>query len=730
MPPTPFNKIRSGSFFGDNCFTDIHALQAVIDALPYPIAVKDNGGVYLGCNSELELWLGLARTQLLGKTPLDIAPGEVGELCLRKDKEVLQSGQPCTYETLMPMAGGGFRDVVVFKAPLCVRQGDIQGILTTLLDVSDLKRTQKKLEDSSRFWKTVLDEMNDAVSIIDAQSFQIIGANRVFLQQFGVSTDQALGRRCHDIVFPTKEDGPRVEGSMCPLREAALTKKPTLMEHQIYRPGNSTTWLEISTTPILAEDGQLMYLVHVCRDVTKRKQAEQQIERLAYFDRLTDLPNRALLLDRLDQAVRLAQRDGGFLAVLFADIDHFKKINDSLGHGVGDRVLRVIANRLRSCMRKSDTLARIGGDEFVALFNSLKDIHDVLTVVQLFQDALSTAVRENDQEFHLETSIGVALFPEDSQNPDDLLRNAELAMHAAKRAGRNNYQFYSQQMNAEASERLLMESDLRRALKNEELFLVYQPQISLETNDLCGVEALLRWRHPESGIVSPAKFIPLAEETGLIHPMGEWVLREACRQLRLWHDKGQALNIRLSVNLSAAQFRHSDWPGNVKQILAETGIEPESLDFELTESVLMGKKDDVRTCLEEFQAMGIGLSLDDFGTGYSSLSYLQHFPINRIKIAQEFIREFHSGTSHVEIVKAIIAMANSLKLDLIAEGVETKDQLALLATLGCRKIQGYYFSRPLPHADFAKFAFEKKNLDVTNAMCSAGIAKTQSSSHS
>jgi diguanylate cyclase (GGDEF)-like protein/PAS domain S-box-containing protein len=601
----------------------------------------------------------------------------------------------------MRLADGGERDVLVCKAPLTDVRGETVGVVGTVLDVSELKSSQKALEESGAFWKTVLNEMNDSVAIIDAKTLKIVGANKMFTRLFGTSPEEAVGRTCHDLAFP---GGHGAGGVMCPLHETVLTRRPALMEHRLAGRDGKALWLEVATSPVIDGEGELQHLIHVCRDITPRKEAEGEIERLAYFDRLTELPNRTLFADRLAQALNLARREGRLLAVLLLDIDHFKKINDSLGYGAGDQTLETVAKRLRRGVRQSDTLARTGGDEFAAVLTSARDVRDVLAAVGNLQEAMARPLKVGEQEVFLDASIGIALFPEDGSGAEELLRNAELAMYEAKGEGRNTYQFYSAEMNRKAFERLQMEVNLRQGLRNEEFFLAYQPQISLEEGRVTGVEALLRWGHPHLGTVSPGRFIPLAEETGLILPLGEWALREGCRQARAWREEG--FPFRLGVNLSPVQFRQADLPGRVRRILKETGLEPAGLELELTESVLMEKGRGVKESLEEFRSMGVSLAIDDFGTGYSSLSYLRHFPIRRIKIAQEFIRDFPAHPGNVEIVKAIMAMARSLELEVVAEGVERKEQLELLSTLGCREIQGFYFSRPLRAAEIPRFVRE------------------------
>jgi diguanylate cyclase (GGDEF)-like protein/PAS domain S-box-containing protein len=672
---------------------DADLFQSLLDALPNPVFFSSVEGRFLGCNRELERWLGIPRRELLGKLPSDILPADLAELCAKADREILESGRPCTYERQIDLADGSRRDVLVSKSPLTGIDGPITGIVGALHDLTELKGSQKALQETWELWRSVLDQMNDAVSIIDAHTFKIVGANKVFSRLFGIPREKVTESGCDETLFWLGR-GALLNGTICPLNDEAPGGGQTLRERRITSEDGRSTWLEIATSPIVDEKGSLKQLVHVCRDITSRKEAEKRIDQLAYFDPLTELPNRSLLCDRLGQAVGLAQREERTLAVIHLDLDHFKKINDSLGHAHGDQVLKIVARRLRHCIPGSDTLARTGGNAFAAVLTSGQGVREVLVTVHHMQESLASPVKIGEHELFLEASIGIALFPDDGKKEDELLRHAELAMYEAKREGRNTYQFFSEQMNRNAFERLQLEVNLRQALRNNEFFMVYQPQISLDGMRVIGVEALMRWGHPTFGTVSPARFISLAEETGLIAPLGEWGLRQACLQAQNWQKEGLP-PIRLGVNFSAVQLRQSDLTDRVGRIVKETGFDPRLLELELTESILMKREKGVYETLLAFKSMGMSLAIDDFGTGYSSLSYLRHFPIDRIKVAQEFVRDIPASQHHVEIVKAIVAMARSLDLELIAEGVETKAQLDLLGELGCREIQGFYFSPPL-----------------------------------
>ena len=420
---------------------------------------------------------------------------------------------------------------------------------------------------------------------------------------------------------------------------------------------------------------------------------EEQLQRQVYHDTLTGLPNRLLFQDRLALAVAQAHRHGNGLAVLFLDVDRFKVINDSLGHSVGDRLIREVAVRLRSCLREGDTVARLGGDEFTLLLPDVGQAVDAAKVAKKVLDVVRMPFELDGRELFVTSSLGISLYPDDGRDAETLVKNADAAMYRAKEQGRDLYQLYTPALNATALERLALESSLRKALAHSELLLHYQPILDVATRRVHGVEALLRWRHPELGLVPPGDFIPLAEVTGLILAIGPWVLRAACAQARAWQDLQPGL--RMAVNLSARQFQEAGLVGHVTDALADTGLDPHCLQLEITESSAMQNAQTAIQTLRELKALGVGLSIDDFGTGYSSLSYLKRFPIDTLKIDQSFIRDIGTDPDDAAIASAIIALAHTLKLTVVAEGVETADQLEFLTRHGCDRTQGYFFSRPL-----------------------------------
>lgn len=506
------------------------------------------------------------------------------------------------------------------------------------------------------------------------------------------------------------EDRERVDDE---LKRILIERKPCDIEHRIVLPNGADFMVHLQAEAVFDDQLQALTIIGTAQDITDRKQSEREIHRLAYFDSLTGLANRALFKDRLTQALSHAVRYQSSLAVLFLDLDRFKVINDTFGHNVGDLLLKQVAGRLSDSVRHSDSvsrpvdkeeshsLARLGGDEFTVLLTNLRDVQDAGTVARRIVEAISKPFLIEEREIFISVSVGIAVFPVDGESVDALMKNADRAMYHAKEQGRNNFQFYSSNLNVTANERVILEGELRHAVDREAFVVYYQPQIDLRTGEMIGAEALVRWQHPLRGLLLPEKFLPTAMDTGLIRAIDEWVLRTACGHNQAWQQRGKR-PVRISINVSNSLFHGDTLLSVVEQTLSQTGVTPACLELELTESIVMHNVDASIAMLTILKAMGVQLSIDDFGTGYSSLSYLHRLPINRVKIDQSFIREILTHSRPPMIVRAIIAMAHSLDLFVLAEGVEQEGQRTVLLDEGCDYAQGYLFGRPMPADAFAQ----------------------------
>ena len=469
-----------------------------------------------------------------------------------------------------------------------------------------------------------------------------------------------------------------------------------------YRKDGSLFWNELSIAPVRDETGKVTHFIGVQNDISDTKYYQDALEHQANHDALTDLPNRNLLQDRIVQAIVHAERSARLIAIVFIDLDNFKLINDSLGHTAGDQLIKAVAERLQSTFLPVDTVARLGGDEFVLVLSDQLSAELISRETERIDEVFSAPFDIDGQEIFISYSAGFSLYPQDGKDAEVLLMNADVAMYRAKERSGNSFQFYAPEMHSKISDRLVLESNMRHALEHHEFFLMYQPQIDLKTKKVFGMEALIRWNHPAMGMISPAKFIPLAEETGLIVPIGEWVARTACEQLKAFESAGLR-DLTVAVNLSSRQFKESDLIPSIAKILRETGLAAEHLELELTESILMNNSQGIVSVLDELKNMGLKLAIDDFGTGYSSLSYLKSFPMDKLKIDQSFVRDISAGGDSAAIVRAVINLGHSLSLRVIAEGVETIEQLDFLTQHDCNEIQGYYYSEPLNAEDFKRF---------------------------
>lgn len=546
------------------------------------------------------------------------------------------------------------------------------------------------------------------VMITDAEG-RIEYANPKFSEVTGYSLKEILGKKPSFL-----KSGKVPDEEFKNLWETIKAGKEWQGEFVNRKKNGELYWERGVISSIKNSEGIITHFLSVKEDITKRKWAEETIQHMAYYDPLTDLPNRMLFNDRLGQALAQAKRKNQLAAILFLDLDRFKVINDTLGHTLGDLLLRSVAGRLKKCVRDGDTIARMGGDEFTLLLTGIVQVDEAVKAAQGLLDVLKPSFTVEGHEVHITPSIGISIFPYDGADGVTLVKNADAALNRAKEQGRTNYQLYTPVMNAKAFERMTLENSLRKALERGEFTLYYQPQVSLSTGDIVGMEALLRWEHPDLGLVSPAQFIPMAEETGLIVPIGEWVLRTACEQNKKWQDMGYR-PMCMAVNLSARQFNEQNLVAMISGILKSTGLESQWLDVEITESIIMQHLESTIATLRDLHHLGIQISIDDFGTGYSSLTYLKKFPVHALKIDQSFIREITTDPDDEAITSAVIAMGHSLKLNVIAEGVETMEQLQILRALKCDRMQGYLFSRPVPAQTITPLLMEGWRLKTSEA---------------
>lgn len=663
-------------------------IRAVLNGVPEAILTLNDKGIIIDANPATETVLG----------------GEVGSL---RGQPIFQFFRPelaiYSLETLNARLreGGEFDGQRLDQSALSMwlslsRIDSVEGKVwvCVISDVTAWKQTDERLQQLSYEQNAILE--NAIIGIAFIRERQFVRVNRRFEQLFGYERDQIVGKSTMTI-YPNEQAYYQFGEQAYPVLSAGDSYEAQL---ELTKRDGDKFWAAVSgksVDPANPSAGTIWLF----EDVTKQRENEEYLTQLASIDALTGLPNRNVFNDRVAHAIHKAQRDVGRLAVLFLDLDHFKHINDSMGHKAGDILLAEVANRIKSCLREGDTVARLGGDEFTMLLEDVRSAEYVGKVAEKVIQAMSHAFRLESTEVNISPSIGISLYPADGRDVDMLVRNADAAMYHAKKLGRNNFQFYSMEMNAEAAERLAMETALRRAVDNQEFYLHFQPQFDLQHGNLSGAEVLLRWSTEEWGVVSPAKFVPILEDLGLIATVGEWVLRQACESyLSLRHQL--SADFIIAVNLSGRQFKGGMLAANIRRLLSETGMPAHNLELEITETMLMDDTELATFTLNELSEMGISLAIDDFGTGYSSLSYLKQFPLNVLKIDSSFIRDVTRDEEDAAIVDAILAMSASLNLTVVAEGVETVKQLNFLKPRQCHRAQGYFLGRPMDKASFAE----------------------------
>ena len=690
--------ILAGIFFGAACFLSLalirykkttqalhlseQKLQAILHSIGEPIHIKDRDLNIIWANDIAKKTFG---KNIVGqKCHLALHGNPAPRDCLCTHFEVYEKDQVHTSEkTAIDINGVQRIFLVTTTIATRDRQGKAETALSIARDITDIKTIKQQF----LLAKWAIDASLTPMIMADMEG-RLSYANRAAIELWGYPSEQEmLGKNIMEL-----QEQPRKSQL---LLTAIKTHGVWRGESRGKKKDGTCFDMDLQLHVVKNEEGPPLSIMASALDITDNKKSEARIKYLAYFDSLTGLPNRSLLKDHMELAINHARRCNKSVAVLLLDLDNFKDINDTLGHAIGDKLLKAVSERLQKEVRSSDTLARWGGDEFILLLTDIDEIHNTPLITEKILRSL------NEKPFILEgteivttASIGIAFYPQDGQDGETLLKQADTAMYEAKKKGRNDYQIFSPQLERQTNQRHRMEVNLRRALREKEMFLVYQPQIDLFQGRVTGVEALVRWQCPDEGLISPAQFIPLAEEIGLIRPLGEWILRSACRQAATWQQTND-FALRLAVNLSAKQFFQPDLVQQIKGILSETGLQANLLELELTESVFLENMDVAIEALKELKVLGIQFSIDDFGTGYSSLSYLKKLPIDRIKIAQEFVRDIDTDEGDKAIVKATIAMAQSLGMNLIAEGVETQQQLSFLMSNGCNVMQGYYFAKPM-----------------------------------
>jgi diguanylate cyclase (GGDEF)-like protein/PAS domain S-box-containing protein len=670
----------------------LHFMQTILDTSPLGIVVyKASGEAVVASPASAQL-VGVGIEQVRAQNFRHLESWRQSGLLTLAD-EALATGALCHREVHIATTFGKELWVNAYFAPFVF--GDEPHLWTMFEDITGRKKTEVALSQAEEKYRRIFEEAVIGIYQTTPDG-RVLSANPALARLFGYDFPEELMAGRTDVAGQGYVDPGARE-----LFKRLVEEKGSVrdLEHQAYRKDGSKMWLLGNARVVRDASGATLYYEGTVADITDRKAAEEKVQHLAYYDALTGLPNRILLQDRLTKALASARRRKDKVALLFLDLDRFRDVNEAFGLPFGDLLLQEFAKRLERCVREQDSVARLDvgrlhGDEFLIVLTGIKDISEAAVAAKRFMDTMTAEFAVQGHSLVITCSLGISIFPEHGADGETLIKNADAAMYFARDRGRNNFQFFTEEMNARIMERLALESSLRLALERKEFFLVYQPQMDISTGRITGLEALLRWQHPELGLVPPDRFIGIAERSGLILPIGEWVLRTACAQARKWHDEGPRA-VPVAVNVSAVQFRQEDFSKLIGSVLLETGLASQYLELELTESLLLSDANATFSTLRDLKALGLSLAIDDFGTGYSSLSYLKHFPISKLKIDRSFIRDVALNPDDAAITTAIIAMAKQLKLKVIAEGVEDEAQLSFLRENHCDEIQGYYFCKPL-----------------------------------
>ncbi|OWW21699.1 hypothetical protein AYR66_21615 [Noviherbaspirillum denitrificans] len=671
-------------------------IKSLLDNSPHLIARFDRDLRCMYVNRQVQFYFDLHPERALGKTPEELGiRGSVRTQMARLARE----GGEAVYEY-----DHGGRSLETHFVAERDADGNISSILCVTRDVT----ARRVAEEGLRLAARAIESSDYPIVVTSAaqDGFLIRYVNPAFVRLTGYSAEEAIGRNCR-FLHGDDRDQPGLEE----LRAALQEEREVHVVLRNYRKDGSRFWNELSVSPVRDANGAVTHFVSEMVDVTARREAQEQLEHQATHDPLTGLPNRNLLTDRLMQAISYAQRYQRMIAVAFLDLDKFKHVNDTLGHDAGDQLLKIVAERLSDCVRDSDTVARLGGDEFVLVLYDQANEDITYHATQRVLSSIAEPMVIAGREITVTCSIGFAVYPQDGADAETLIRNADTAMYRAKELGRDNFQFYTEELHARINERLAMETGLRRALEHDEFELHYQPRVDLSSGKVTAVEALIRWNHPELGQIEPLRFVPLAEELGLIHRIGEWVLHESCRQQAAWQKAGVA-DLPVSINISGIQFVQKDFIKLLSRVLRETPLDPSRLELEITESLSMQDPENSIRVLRELKALGVRVAIDDFGTGYSNLHFMKQFPVDIIKLDRSFVQDIVRNPEDLAISNAVISMAHSLHLKVTAEGVESVAQLALLADHGCDEMQGYYFSPPLPMEQCTALLRESRTLPM------------------
>ena len=665
------------------------------------VRCSDDAIISCTTQGEIETWnagaariFGYSAEEVIGKRLDVLAPGDRPDEYMQILERIKSGQEAGDIETIRIRKNGQPIMIALSVSPITDAAGEVVGAAAIARDITERKQAEERLLLKTALLEAQSETSIEGILVVD-ESDRIILANRQFALHFGVPDDLLLAKDDHLVLehVTDKVEEPDAFHE----RIKYLNSHPDEKSSDEFRLKNGKTF-ERYSAPLVDANGRRRGRIWYFRDITDRKAAEERIQFLAYFDALTGLPNRSLLKDRVLRALAGARRRGDKVALLSLDLDRFKLVNDSLGHAIGDLLLKDVAERLKRCTREQDTVAKVNGDEFVIVLSGVKDEAEAAVAAARITEAVAGKFSVQGHSLSTSCSVGISMFPEHSADYDTLIRYADQAMYRAKENGRNRFQFFSEDMNVRVMERLGLENDLRLALERDEFFLVYQPQMGIASGEVTGIEALIRWQHPTLGLVPPDEFIAIAENSGLILAIGEWVLRTACAQAQKWHREG-FLTFPIAVNVSAVQFRQEGFCQLVRRVLLETGLLPQFLELELTETLLLSNADVMFSVLQELRELGVLLAIDDFGTGYSSLSYLKQFRVNKLKIDRSFIRDIAIDSDDAAITTAIISLARSLNLKVIAEGVENEAQMSFLRKHHCDEIQGYYFSKPIAAAE-------------------------------